>query len=136
MNDYEKLIEQFPFLSICKKDKERHLYVGIILNQTKNWTSMYLIDKIDPTHKTEFLGKAGSWWHESNRKLPISIFLQNDFDKFEYALDVFNTKQIEVMLGPITKLSNIVSKRIKRTTISLSSDKLKKKINKGIKRKG
>lgn len=127
MNDYEKLIEQFPFLSICKKDKERHLYVGIILNQTKNWTSIYLIDKVQITDKKDFLGRAESWWYESNRKLPISVFLQHDFDRFEYALENFHTKNLEVVMGPITKLSNIVSKRIKRTTINLNNPKLIKK---------
>lgn len=132
LTDFEQLEEKWPFMSVCKESKKKDLYIGIILNQTKNFTSIYIIDNLHTDNeKKRFLELGEIWWYESNRKLPISIFLRNEFDQFRYTLKNFQTKDIEVLIGPITKLSNIVSKRIKRTTINLNSKNLNKK--KGVK---
>ena len=67
----------------------------------------------DPANGTE-------WWWESNRKLPINIFIGKKFDKFKVALKTFSSKDCIVEFGPITRLSDLTKdKRIRRKTIQL-----------------
>jgi hypothetical protein len=59
------------------------------------------------------------WWWESNRKIPINIFLKKDMTQFKYSVKTFNAKDIELVFGPIVNLNDIVEKRIKRKSIQL-----------------
>ena len=60
-----------------------------------------------------------TWWWESNRKIPINIFLKKEMQFFKYAIKTFNSKDIELIFGPSVNLSEIAEKRIKRKSIQL-----------------
>jgi hypothetical protein len=114
----ENLQENFPFISVLTHaDKE---YVGIIINQDSNVTSFYDYEAIEKeSGKQHFLELGEAWWWESNRQIPINIFLRKEIKIYDYAIRNFTTKDVKVTLGPVTSLSNIIVKRIKRKSITL-----------------
>lgn len=114
----ENLQENFPFISVINHvDKE---YVGIIINQDANVTSIYDYESIrTETERSRFLELGEVWWWESNRQLPINIFLNKEILDFRYAIKNFNTKDVKLILGPCTSLNDIIVKRIKRKSITL-----------------
>jgi hypothetical protein len=114
----ENLQENFPFISVLTHaDKE---YVGIIINQDANVTSFYDYEAIEKeSGKQHFLELGEAWWWESNRQIPINIFLRKEIKIYDYAIRNFTTKDVKVTLGPVTSLSNIIVKRIKRKSITL-----------------
>ena len=127
MKEFEKLHKKFPFLSLgITKEKER--IVGLILNRTKSFIGIYVLDTIeDLTEKKRFLELGEIWWWESNRMLPISVFLKAEIEPFRYALRNFTVKEIEIMVGPVTSLAFIAPKRIKRKTVNLVTKAKKEK---------
>ena len=119
MNEiFEKLGKKFPFLTLVQKSDFE--YVGIVQNQDTNVISVYDYDKIATQREKElFLSLGETWWWESNRKLPINIFLKKDFKHFKYTLTTLSGKDVKILHGPTVKLSDIAKKRIKRRTIQL-----------------
>jgi len=115
---FETLNKKFPFLSLIKKgDLE---FVGIIQNQDSQVTSFYDYSRIMmPQDKIKFLKMGETWWWESNRKIPINIFLKQDFTYFKSTLVTLATKDIKIAYGPVVRLEDIAKKRIKRRTIQL-----------------
>ena len=119
MNEvFETLGKKFPFLSLIRKgDLE---YVGIISNQDTQVTSFYDYGRIMmPEDKMKYLKLGETWWWESNRKIPINIFLKQDFAYFRTTLVTLSTKDIQIVHGPVVRLDDIAKKRIKRRTIQL-----------------
>jgi hypothetical protein len=119
MNEvFETLGKKFPFLSLIRKgDLE---YVGIVQNQDNQVTSFYDYGRIMmPQDKARFLKLGETWWWESNRKIPINIFLKKDFAYFRSTLVTLSTKDIQIVHGPVVRLDDIAKKRIKRRTIQL-----------------
>ena len=119
MNEiFKTLRDKFPFLSLIQKgDLE---YVGIVQNQDSNVISFYDYGRLMmPQDKIKFLKCGEIWWHESNRKLPINIFLKGNFRYFRTILVTLNTKDVKIVEGPTVKLSEISKKRVKRRTIQL-----------------
>lgn len=114
----ENLQENFPFISVLTHVERE--YVGIILNQDALVTSMYDYSLLKTEQeKALFLGLGEVWWWESNRQIPISIFLKQDIAPFKHIIRNFATKDVKVILGPITSLNDILVKRIKRKSITL-----------------
>ena len=119
MNEiFNTLRDKFPFLSLIRKgDLE---FVGIIQNEDNNVISFYDYGRLySPRDKMRFLKYGETWWHESNRKIPINIFLKGDFRYFRTTLVTLNSKDIEIVHGPTVRLSEISKKRVKRRTIQL-----------------
>jgi hypothetical protein len=114
----DNLQENFPFISVINHvDKE---YVGIIINQDAAITSIYDYTAIKTEdEKRKFLELGEVWWWESNRQIPINIFLLRDIVPFRYAIRNFSTKDVKLMFGPCTSLNDIIVKRIKRKSITL-----------------
>ena len=114
----DNLQENFPFISVLTHaDKE---YVGIIINQDNNVTSFYDYEKLKTqTARDEFIELGEAWWWESNRLIPINIFLSSEIYKFKYAIRNFTSKDVAVLFGPVTSLNAIITKRIKRKSITL-----------------
>ena len=112
------LQENFPFISVLRHVSQE--YVGIIINQDQQITSFYdySIIKTDE-EKTKFLALGEAWWWESNRQIPISIFLAREIFDYKYSIRNFATKDVKVVLGPITSLNDIIVKRVKRKSITL-----------------
>ena len=114
----ENLQENFPFISVITHVNLE--YVGIIINQDSLVTSMYDYSAIKTdAEKTRFLELGEAWWWESNRQIPINIFLLREIADFKYAIKNFNTKDVKVLFGPVTSLNDIIVKRIKRKSITL-----------------
>ena len=110
--------ENYPFLS-CVKSNEID-YVGLIINNDSYVTSIYDIAVIrSPQEKETFLEMGEVWWWESNRKIPINIFLKKEMQTFRYTIKTFNSKDIKIVFGPTVNLSEIAEKRIKRKSIQL-----------------
>ena len=115
---FNTLRDKFPFLSLIKKgDLE---YVGIVQNQDQNVISFYDYSRLMlPKDKMKFLKCVEIWWYESNRKLPINIFLKGDFKYFRSTLVSLNSKDVTIVEGPTVRLADISKKRVKRKTIQL-----------------
>ncbi len=112
------LQENFPFISVVTHVNQE--YVGIIINQDAQVTSMYDYASIrTDNEKQKFLELGEAWWWESNRQIPINIFLAKEIIEFRYAIKNFSTKDTKVLLGPVTSLNDIIVKRIKRKSITL-----------------
>lgn len=108
----------YPFISCIKSNDTE--YVGIIVNFDDSVTSIYDITVIrTPDEKKLFLEMGEVWWWESNRKIPINIFLKKEMQLFRYTIKTFNSKDVELLFGPIVNLSDIAEKRIKRKSIQL-----------------
>ena len=116
--EYAELQEKFPFLSCIRHSNNE--YVGILLNQDQFVTSIYVYDQIQDTGKKQLFLELGEvWWWESNRTIPINIFLNREFEEFRPYIKTFTTKDTEVVFGPKTSLNNVLKKRIIRRNISL-----------------
>ena len=108
----------FPFISVATYGGIE--YVGIIVNQDQYVTTMYVYnDLIDDKHKKQFLELGDIWWWESNRMIPINIFLRAEMEKFQYALMSMNSKDVKIVLGPTVNLNNLSIKRVKRKNVQL-----------------
>lgn len=110
--------ENFPFLSVVQYGGNE--YIGIIINQDQWVTSMYVYTNIKgDDEKRQFLELGETWWWESNRLIPINIFLKRDLESFRYIIMTMNSKDVNVTIGPTVNLSNLSMKRIKRKAIQL-----------------
>ena len=108
----------FPFISVATYGGVE--YVGIIVNQDQYVTTMYIYnDLIDNKHKKQFLELGDIWWWESNRMIPINIFLKDDMNQFKYVLMTMNSKDVKVGLGPTVNLNKLAIKRVKRKSVQL-----------------
>jgi hypothetical protein len=117
-NIFQKLSEKYPFITLCVyADNE---YVGIVQNRDDAVTTIYDLGAvIAQQDKLEFLELASTWWWESNRSIPINIFLRQDWDKFRYTLRTFVNKDLEIVHGPACSLLDIARKKSKRKSITL-----------------
>jgi len=114
----ENLQQNLPYISVI--NHVDHEYVGIIINQDAQITSLYDYASIKTDEeKTRFLELGEAWWWESNRQIPINIFLAKEIFVFRYAIKNFSTKDVKIILGPCTSLNDIITKRIKRKSITL-----------------
>lgn len=114
----EQFQENYPFISCIKSnDKE---YVGIVINFDNHVASIYDLSMITPDiHRRAFLELGEIWWWESNRTIPINIFLKNEMQGFRPFIKTFNVKDVELLFGPSVNLSEIAEKRVKRKSIQL-----------------
>lgn len=117
-NQYKILQERFPFLTIVSYLNTE--YIGIVQNADHLFISMYILDEnFTDDMKREFLECGETYWWESNRSIPINLFLQDGFKKFKPYLRTFSKKEAEVVQGPVVNLREMMNKRVKRRTITL-----------------
>jgi hypothetical protein len=110
--------ENFPFLSVVTYGGQE--YIGIIINQDNIVTSMYVYTNIKTEKEQQlFLELGDVWWWESNRMIPINIFLRKEIEIFRYAITTMNSKDVNVTLGPCVNLNNLSIKRVKRRSVQL-----------------
>lgn len=110
--------ENFPFLSVVQYGGNE--YIGIISNQDQYVTSMYIYTSLrSDQEKRLFLDLGDIWWWESNRLIPINIFLKGEFDQFRYCIMTMNSKDVTITLGPTVNLNNLSLKRVKRKNVQL-----------------
>jgi len=115
---FTKLAEKYPFITLCTYASAE--YVGIIQNRDDIITTIYDFGSIgDLETKKQFLELANIWWWESNRSIPINIFLKHEWDPFRMYLRTFVNKDLEVLHGPVCSLSELARKKSKRKSITL-----------------
>ena len=118
MINLEEIKDKFPFLSGLRCQSIE--YIGIIQNSDDKIISFYDYESIrSPEEKRTFLTLGETWWWESNRLLPINIFLQGQMQDFRYCMKTVVNKDVEIMFGSVTSLNNIMRKRIKKRQIQL-----------------
>jgi hypothetical protein len=113
----EEIFEKYPFLSLVTYGGAE--YVGIVQNQDDTVLSMYDYSKIPDNLKSIFLELGDVWWWESNRMIPINLFLKKDFAQFASILITFNIRDTEVVRGPSVSIAELAKKRSKRRNIQL-----------------
>lgn len=114
----DNIEQQLPFISVINYGEDE--YVGIIINQDQFVTSFYDLEMLKtPEDKTAFLDLGEIWWWESNRQIPINIFLRREIDHFKYCIKTFNSKDVRIVLGPVVNLLNMTLKRVKRKNVQL-----------------
>ena len=110
--------ENFPYISVVHYGGNE--YVGIIINQDQYVTSMYVYTDLRSEEEKKTLLELGDiWWWESNRMIPISIFLRKELEGFRYAIQTMNSKDVKVTIGPCVNLNNMAIKRVKRKSVQL-----------------
>ena len=110
--------ENFPFISVVSYGGQE--FVGIIINQDANVTSMYVYNRLKTDKEKKLLIDLGQvWWWESNRMIPISIFLREELEPLRYAIQTMNSKDVKVSIGPAVNLNNLTLKRVKRKSVQL-----------------
>jgi hypothetical protein len=115
---FVQLTEKYPFITLCVYATTE--YVGIIQNQDDAITTIYDFGAIqDLEIKRRFLELANVWWWESNRTVPINIFLKGEWDVFRPYLRTFTNKDLEILHGPVCSLSEMSRKKSKRKSITL-----------------
>ena len=115
---FVQLAEKYPFITLCLYASTE--YVGIVQNRDDSITTIYDFGAIaDMDLKRRYLELANVWWWESNRSIPINIFLKTDWDPFRACLRTFTNKDLEILHGPVCSLSEIARKKSKRKSITL-----------------
>lgn len=115
---FTKLSEQYPFITLCVYAQNE--YIGIIQNRDDVITTIYDFGSIqDINLKKKFVDLANIWWWESNRGIPINIFLKHEWDPFKSYLKTFINKDLEILHGPVCSLVDMARKKSKRKSITL-----------------
>lgn len=115
LKDIEK---KFPFLSVIEYGGNE--YVGIIANQDHLVTSMYVYDRLGTEEEKKKLLELGEvWWWESNRMIPINIFLSSEMENLNHSLLTMVTKDVKITHGPCVNIHKLLEKRIKRKNLQL-----------------
>lgn len=117
-DSFKNLLNEYPFLSYVTYGGND--YIGIIQNSDELITTIYdyaLLKNLD--QKQRFLELADQWWWESNRLVPINVFLKHDWVEFRVVLKTFNSKDVIIEHGPYVSLKEIAQKRSKRRSITL-----------------
>jgi|TARA_B110000977_G_scaffold191487_1_gene263679 hypothetical protein len=122
LKQYEELLDQYPFLTVLSYAGNE--YVGVMQNIDTQIASMYMFERLETVgEKQLFLMLGEEWWWETNRQLPINIALINRWH-FQHCIQSFNVKQMTIIAGPEVRLSNSITKRIKRRSINLMKKNL------------
>lgn len=115
---FKKLSENHPFITVVSFANQD--YVGIVQNRDDQCTSIYDYGSIvDSQAKQIFLELGEIWWWESNRQIPINIFLKEEWMPFKPYLRTFNNKNLTILHGPIVSLNELNKRRTKRRSITL-----------------
>ena len=116
--DYQKLLDQYPFLSFITYGGNE--YIGVIQNIDDVITSIYDFSALKSNDQKKIYLELGEvWWWESNRLVPINIFLKKDWAQFRHSLKTFNSKDVIVKYGPVVSLKETANKKSKRRSITL-----------------
>ena len=110
--------KNFPFISVVAYGGQE--YVGIIVNQDTTVTTMYIYTKLKTDEDKKLLLELGEiWWWESNRMIPINIFLRKEISPLNYSMMTMNTKDVKVSVGHCVNLNNLSLKRVKRKSVQV-----------------
>lgn len=115
---FKKLSEIHPFITVCSYASQD--YVGIVQNRDDSVTTLYDYGSIiEPEIKTKFLELGEVWWWESNRLIPINLFLRDEWSMFKPFLRTFTNKSLIILHGPVCSINELHKRRAKRRSITL-----------------
>ena len=115
---FQKLSTNHPFITVISYAGQE--YVGVVQNRDDSVTTFYDYCAIAEQEAKElFLELGDQWWWESNRMIPINLFLREDWLVFKPYLRTFNNKGLTILHGPTTSMGDLTKKRIKRRSITL-----------------
>ena len=115
---FRRLTENHPFITVCSYANQD--YVGIVQNRDDMVTTIYDYGAItDAVIKEKFLELGEIWWWESNRLVPINLFLKDDWLPFKPYLRTFTNKSLIVVHGPTCSMNELSKRRSKRRSITL-----------------
>jgi hypothetical protein len=117
-----EVLEKYPFLTFgthginIKKD-----YLGVVQNSDSKLVSMYIIDDIqEPVMLELFLEFCETWWWNSNRRVPINMFIKDPrFKLFRSCLKHFSRKDFEHKVGPMISLADALTRRVRKRQVTL-----------------
>lgn len=116
--DYQQLLKKYPFLTYLIYGGNE--YIGVIQNLDEVITTIYDYGALRTLEqKQQFLELAETWWWESNRLIPINVFLKQEWTPFRSVVKTMNSKDVEIKFGPQVSLKEIAAKRSKRRSITL-----------------
>lgn len=116
--DYQQLLKKYPFLTYLVYGGNE--YIGVIQNFDEVITTIYDYGALRTLEqKQQFLELAETWWWESNRLIPINVFLKTEWIPFRTVVKTMNSKDVEIKFGPQVSLKEIAAKRSKRRSITL-----------------
>ena len=114
----KKLSANHPFITVCSYAGQE--YIGVVQNRDDDVTTFYDYGAIiEQELKRLFLELGDVWWWESNRLIPINIFLKDEWQPFKPYLKTFYNKSLTIIHGPTTSISELTKRRIKRRSITL-----------------
>ena len=114
----KEIENQFPYVSVVSYGGNE--YVGIISNQDQYVTTMFVYTSLKTEdHKKLLLDLGEIWWWESNRMIPINIFLRKEIEDVKYCMITMNSKDVKVVVGPCVNINNLSIKRVKRKSVQL-----------------
>ena len=117
-DNYKELLDSYPFLSYLTYGGQE--YIGIVQNLDDVITSIYDYGVIKfQEQKVAYLELGEIWWWESNRLVPINIFLKSDWAQFRGTLKTFNSKDVVIKYGPTLSLKDAAQRRSKKKSITL-----------------
>jgi len=117
-NDIKRIMADKPYLSLLTYGGND--YLGIIQNIDDTITTIYDFGSLKTEdQKIVFLELAEIWWMESNRLVPINVFLRVEWAIFRPTLKTLNSKDVDVKLGPHLSLKEMAAKKSKRRSITL-----------------
>jgi len=115
--------EEFPFITGLEygtKHGSTKYYYGVVVNYDSTILTMYDLDKMPSAEiRAEFIKLSETWWWESNRQMPIDVFLHYELQPFRPFLTTIAMKDVDHLFGPMTTLQDMLKKRIKRRGIQL-----------------
>ncbi len=95
-------------------------YIGVVQNVDDVITTIYDFSMLKTEdQKITFLQLAEVWYWESNRLVPINVFLKQEWSVFRPTLKTFNSKDVDIKVGPYVSLKEISLRRSKRRSITL-----------------
>lgn len=117
-HNIKKLLDQYPFISYLTYGGND--YIGIIQNIDDVITTIYDFGVLKTEdQKSKYLELGDQWWWESNRMVPINVFLKQDWVEFRTCIKTMNSKDVKIIFGPYVSLKEIAAKRSKRRSITL-----------------
>ena len=115
---FERLTTSHPVITIVSYAGQD--YVGIVQNRDDVVTTIYDYGAIiDLGEKERFLALGDIWWWESNRLIPINLFLREDWAQFKPYIRTFNNKSLVILHGPACSMTELAKRRSKRRSITL-----------------
>jgi len=115
---FTRLSKNHPFITVCSYAGQD--YVGIVQNRDDVVTTIYDYGAIlDQVLRDRFLELGDTWWWESNRLVPINMFLKEEWMVFKPYLRTFNNKSLTVVHGPICSMLELAKRKSKRKSITL-----------------